>query len=132
VLLLAVTLDSGRMLLAIMTPVLAIPGAPLLGAIQASLLVFRVRKFLPVIIGAPPPLTLRLAAGRLSGPELRWQEAALAIAATPFIHRGVVALDLIHELGTTGFETAVECYRVPANGFFNYKAGQSAGVLYRG
>ena len=88
------------MLLAIMTPVLSVPGAPLLAAIQAGLPVFRVRKFLPVIIGATTPLSGRLSAGRLSGPELRWQKAALAIAASPFIHRGVVAPGLIHELGT--------------------------------
>jgi hypothetical protein len=92
VLWLAVTLDGGRMPLAIMTPVLGVPSAPLLDTIQAGLPVFRVRKFLPVIIGATMLLTGRLTAGRLSGPELRWQKAALAIAATPFIHRGVVAL----------------------------------------
>jgi hypothetical protein len=91
VLLLAVTLDGGRMSLAIMTPVFGIPGAPFLGAIQAGLSVFRVREFLPVIIGATTPLTLRLAASRLIRPELRGQKAALAIAATPFIHTGVVA-----------------------------------------
>jgi hypothetical protein len=92
VLLLAVAVDGGRMLLAIMPPVLGVAGAPLLGTIQAGLPVFRVRKFLPMIIGATTSLTVRLTAGRLTRLELRWPEAALAIAATPFIHRSVVAL----------------------------------------
>jgi hypothetical protein len=56
VLLLAISLDGLRMLLAIPPPVIGIAGTLFLRTIQAYLAVFRVcDDFLAVIIGAAPP-----------------------------------------------------------------------------
>jgi hypothetical protein len=89
VLALAIPLDCGGMLRAILPPILGLPGAPLLGTIQAGLPVFRVRrKFLPPIIGAAVPLALRLATDRLPRLKPRWQETSLTVTASPFDHTG--------------------------------------------
>ena len=51
------------------------------------------RKFVKSLAGmavrAPPPLTVRLAADRLTGLKLRWLEGPLTIATPPFDHTGV-------------------------------------------
>ena len=86
---LAIPLDCGGVLPAILSPILGIPGAPLLSAVRAGLPVFRVRgKFLPSIIGAAAPLAIRLTASRLTRLKLRWQEASLTVTASPFHHTG--------------------------------------------
>ena len=91
-LLLAVMLHCGGMPLAMPLPVAGIAGAPLARAIPTYLAIYRVGGELRfVVIGAPSSLAIGRAAYLLAGLELRWLEALLAIAATPFIHRGVVA-----------------------------------------
>ena len=85
----AIPLDGLRVLLAIPPPVIGIPGAPFLSAIQTSLAVFRVRgDFLAVVIGAAPPLADRIAAYRLPRLKLGWLETALAIPTLAYAHIG--------------------------------------------
>lgn len=88
-LLLAVPLDCGRVLLAIPTPVVRIPGSPFLRAVQAYLPVFRVRRdLLAVILSAAAALATGIAAHRLRGLIFRGLEDALTVAASPFDHTG--------------------------------------------
>jgi len=94
VLLLAVPLDGGRVSLAIPPPVIGVAGAPFLGAVQAHLSVFGVRcDLLAVIIGAAAALAAGVAAYRLPRLTFRWLEGSLTVAASPFDHTGVVALE---------------------------------------
>ena len=90
---LTVAFDDSRIALPAPAPVLGIPGPPLVGAILTNLPVFRVRSDLAaVIVGAPPPLALRLAANGLPRLILRWLKNPLTVATAPFDHTGVVAL----------------------------------------
>lgn len=89
VLLLAIPRDSGGVLLAILTPVIRIPGSPFLRAIQAHLPVFRIRRdLLAVILSAAPALATGIAADRLRRLILRGLENAITVAASPFDHTG--------------------------------------------
>jgi hypothetical protein len=60
-------------------------------------------------IGAPPPLTVRFAADRLTGLKLRWLEDPLTIATPPFDHTGVVAL----KGQAKNLEAVIECVLRP-------------------
>jgi len=92
-LLLAVAFDDGRVAFPAPAPVIGVPRPPLLGAILTNLAVFRVLGDLPaVIVGAPPPLAVRLAANGLPRLILRWLETPLTVATPPFDHSSVVAL----------------------------------------
>jgi len=89
VLLLAVPLDDGRALLTVPPPVIGVAGAPFLRAVPAYLVVFRVGiDLLAVILGATAALAGRFRAHRLPRLILRWQEASLTVAASPFDHTG--------------------------------------------
>src|SRR5450432_2848297 len=82
-LLLAVPLDGGRVLFAILSPVIRVAGTPFLRAVQADLAILRVRSDLPaMIIGATAALATRLAAHQLPRLILRRLEVLLTIAAT--------------------------------------------------
>lgn len=93
-LLIAIVLNGSGVLFPILLPVIGIADTPFARTVPAYLAVFGIGGDLRfVIFGAPPPLALRSAAYRLVRLELRWLEAPLAYAATPFVHRDVVALD---------------------------------------
>ena len=92
VLLLAVPLDGGWVLLAIPPPVIRVARAPLLRAVPAYLAVFGIQSdLLAVIIAAATPLASGFVANRLPRLILRRLEEPLTVAATPFIHKGVVS-----------------------------------------
>src|SRR5271166_5053966 len=74
-------------------PVLRIAVPPFTGAVLTNLSVLRSGGDLVASgFGAPPPLTIRFAADRLSRLKLRRLESALTIATSPLDHIGVVAL----------------------------------------
>ena len=86
-LLLAVPLDGGRVLFAILSPVIRVAGTPFLRTIPAYQTVFRIRRdLLTVIIGATAPLAVGLAAHRLPWLIFRWLEGSFTVAASPFDH----------------------------------------------
>ena len=86
-LLLAVSFDRGRVLLAIPPPVIGVAGTPLLRTVPADLAVVQVgRDFLPVIIGAAAALAFGLAAYQLPRLIFRWLEGSFTVAAMPFDH----------------------------------------------
>ena len=86
-LLLAVPLDGGRVLFAILSPVIRVAGTPFLRTVPAYQTVFRVRRdLLTVIIGAAAPLAVRLATHRLRRLIFRWLEDSFTVAASPFDH----------------------------------------------
>jgi hypothetical protein len=125
---LAVAFDNGRIALPALAPVLGIPGPPFLGAIPGNLPVFGVLSDFPaVIVGAPSPLAVRLAANGLLRLILRWLKNPLTIATTPFDHTGVVAL----KGQAKNLETFVEWVLLPADGTVNHKTGGNAAVLFR-
>src|ERR1700694_90158 len=109
-LLLAVALDDGRIALPAPPPVLGIRAPPLARPVRPDLQVSRIRGDLAAVaIGAPPPLTVRFAADRLTGLKLRWLEDPLTIATPPFDHTGVVAL----KGQTKNLEAVIECVLRP-------------------
>ena len=126
VLLLPISLDSIRVLVAILAPVTQIPGPPFLRTIPTYLAVHRIdRNLLPVILGAAATLTDRFAAYRLRRLILRWQEVSLTVAATPFDHTGGCR---IPEAPLSGGRFR-NCYSVRtaswpmAGSFLDYKTG---------
>jgi hypothetical protein len=67
-------------------------GAPLLGAVQAPLPIYRIGSDLPpMVIVTAPPLAGRITASTLSRLKLGWLKRTLAIAADPFSHEPVLA-----------------------------------------
>jgi hypothetical protein len=92
VLLLAIPFDGGRVLLAVLPPVIRVAGSPFLRTVPAHLAVLRVRSdLLAVILGATAALAAGFAAHRLSRLLFRWLEDPLTEVASPFDHIGVVA-----------------------------------------
>src|SRR5215475_9224700 len=92
------------MLLAMPPPVLGVASAPLPGALQAGLQVFRVRgKFLPTIVGATALLAFGLTTNRLTRLKPRL-EAAFPIAASPF-HTGGCRTRTGRPSGPEGFRS---------------------------
>jgi hypothetical protein len=67
--------------------------------VAATLAVFGIgRDFSFVVVGAPPPLTIRLNENRLARLEFRWLEQLLTVAAAPLTHSAVVASDANREI----------------------------------
>ena len=84
---LAIPLDGGWMLPAILPPVIGVAGSPLLRTVQAHLPIFGIGSdLLAVIIGAATALAVGIAADGLPGLILRRHEDPLAITALPFGH----------------------------------------------
>jgi hypothetical protein len=82
-LLLTVALDQVRVPLAALFLVAGMLVPPLLLAVADNLAILRIRtKFLPVIFGAAPTLTLRLTADDLLGTICRRQKNTLAVGTT--------------------------------------------------
>ena len=107
---LAVLFDNARVALPALAPVLGIPGPPFAGAVLTDLPVYRIRGGLAAMaIGAPPPLTVRFAADRLTWLKLRWLENSLTITTPPLDHTGVVAL----KGQAKNLETVIECVPRP-------------------
>jgi hypothetical protein len=116
---LAVPRDCGRVLFAILPPVIRIPGSPFLRTIAAHLAVYRVGShLLPVIVGAPEALTLGFAAHRLRRPIFRWLKDPLTVAASPFDHTGGCRI-LRRQIVKADLETAVECVLHPGRWLFS-------------
>jgi len=110
---LAVPLDGGRLLLAILPPIIRMARAPLLRTVAAYLAIFRIcRDFLAVIVCATAALAVGAAAHQLPRLILRRQEGVLAEAASPFDHTAVVASCGLR-LSGRDLETAVECLLHP-------------------
>jgi hypothetical protein len=109
VLLLAIALNGGGVLFAILPPVIRIARPPLLRAVQTHLAVFRILCDLAaVILSAPAALATGSAANRLRRLILRGMEGPLTVAASPFDHTGVVSSCGAPQLGGR-FRN---CYRV--------------------
>jgi hypothetical protein len=95
-LLAAVSVSGGGILLPILLPVIGIAGSPFSGTVPADFPVFAISgDFIPVILSAAFSLALGSAADYLEALKLRWLENLLAVAATPFTHRVVVAPALL-------------------------------------
>jgi hypothetical protein len=95
---LAVSLYGCRIPLPVLLPVSGIAGAPFSGTVPANFPAFGIGgDFVPVILSATLSLALGSAADCLEALKLRWLENLLAVAATPFTHRVVVAPALLME-----------------------------------
>src|ERR1700749_4504156 len=125
---LAVPFSGGRVLLAILPPVIRMARAPLLRTIAAHLAVYRVGShLLPVIVGAPAALTLGFAAHRLRRPIFRWLKDPLTVAASPFDHTGGCRI-LRRQIVRPDLETAVEYVLHPGRWLF-YSAAKPPEML---
>jgi hypothetical protein len=79
-------------LLPVTSPVIGVASAPLARTVLTHPAIFGIGSdFVPVIISAAFSLALVSAADCLAGLELRWLVDLLAIATTPFTHKGVVS-----------------------------------------
>ena len=91
-LLLAIAFGAGRMLLAVLPPIIRMLFAPLACALPAGLTVVRIVSELgPAVVGTALPLAARIPANGLCGLILRRIERLLAVWTAPLDHRGVVA-----------------------------------------
>jgi hypothetical protein len=89
---LAVSLNGRRIPLPVLLPVIGIARPPFSRTVPADFPVFGIGgDFVPVILSAALSLALGSAADGLEALKLRWLENLLAVAATPFTHRVVVA-----------------------------------------
>jgi len=87
--LLTVLLDSGRIFLPVLLPVLGVAGAPFPRTVAAPFAIFGIGdELFLVLISTPFPLASGFAADGLAGLELRWREELLTVAATPLTHNG--------------------------------------------
>lgn len=129
-LLFAVPFYSGRMLLAILPPVVAVAGAPLLRTVQTDLAVFGIAGDLAaVIVNAPMALASRVAANQLPRLILRWLEVSLTVAASPFDHTGGYRTARLPELQDRDLETVVECVPHPRRWLVSFQATEPAEML---
>ena len=100
-LLLAIAFGAGRMLLAVLLPIIRMLFAPLACALPAGLTVVRIVCELgPAVMGTPLPLAGRITANSLCGLIFGRAKGLQTVWTAPLDHRGVVALSRDSDLET--------------------------------